>query len=262
MTRAQDFIFRYLSLIIFTVFLLLWEILARTNIISPMFFPQPSRIFTALISAIGSGEIFNHTICSLYRLLVGFIIGGSCGLIIGIMMGWSKRIRHFMNPFVSAIHPIPKIAILPLVMVIFGIGEVSKLALIALTALFPMLINAYDGVRQIQPVYLDVANNLKCSRWLVFKELVLPGSLPFVMSGVRLSINTAFLLTVAIELVSAERGLGAYIWMAWQTLRVEKIYAALVIISILGITINLIHSQATSWLVPWQSQKQIKNKKP
>ena len=229
---------RYLPLTVSVACLLLWEGLARSGLISVIFFPPPTRILESLYAAIVKDSLLYHTSRTMLRMFIGVSLGGGLGLLLGMLMGWSGRLRHFVDPFVAAVHPIPKIAIMPLIMVIFGIGETSKILLIALASFFPLLINSIAGVRQIQSVYFDVAQNFNCDRWHTFSHIIFPGSLPLILSGARLSLNVAFLITIAVELVSANDGLGAYIWLAWETLRIVEIYVALIIISILGVLMN------------------------
>lgn len=157
-----------------------------------------------------------------------------------------------VDPLVAATHPIPKLAILPIVMIIFGIGETSKLVIIALTVFFPMLINAMAGARQISPIHFEVASNYGASPLRVFWRVVVPGSLPFALAGARLALNVGLLLTIAVEMVSAQRGLGSMVWFAWQTLRTEELYASIFVTAALGVGFNTILQRLTAYLVPWQ----------
>ncbi len=172
-------------------------------------------------------------------------------------MGWPRWIRAAIDPLVAAIHPVPKIAILPLLMIIFGIGEASKLAVVAIATFFPMAINAMTGVCQISPIHFEMAKNYGAHPFKTFTRVVIPGSLPMVMAGARLAVNMALLLTIAVELVSAKEGLGALIWLAWETLRTEHLYAGLAVIVALGISFNGIIQLITARLIPWQKHLEI-----
>ena len=185
----------------------------------------------------------------------GALIGGAAGLSLGLLMGWSPRVRAIADPFVAAAHPIPKIAVLPLVLIIFGIGETSKIALIAVAAFFPMLINTMAGVRQIHPLHFEVAKNYGAGPWLVFRRVLWPGSLPLALAGARLALNTALVITVAVELLTARQGLGATIWLAWETMRTERLYVALLATAILGISFNLLLQFVAGRLAPWQIEQ-------
>jgi NitT/TauT family transport system permease protein len=172
-------------------------------------------------------------------------------------MGWSRSLRAALDPLVAAVHPLPKIAVLPLIMIIFGIGESSKIVVIAVGTFFPMLINSMAGVRQISPIHFEVAENYGASPFKVLTRVIIPGSLPLVLAGARLALNIALLLTIAVELVSAREGLGEMIWFAWQTLRTEELYASLVVIGALGVTFNLLLQALSQRLVPWHLEREV-----
>ena len=180
------------------------------------------------------------------------MLGGIPGMVLGLLMGWSRRLRIVIDPLIAAAHPIPKIAILPLIMIVFGIGESSKVIVVAVAVFFPMLINTMAGVRHIHPIHFEVAQNYGAGLIKVFTRIVVPGSLPMVLTGARLALNIALLLTIAVELVAAQEGLGAMIWFAWQTMRTEELYASLIVIAALGIGFNLLLQSLTKHLIPWR----------
>ncbi len=176
---------------------------------------------------------------------------------LGLLMGWSKRLRRVFDPIVAASHPLPKIAVLPLLLIILGIGESAKITAIALAAFFPMLINAMAGVQEIHPAHFELARGYGANRLQIFLRVVLPASLPMVMAGVRLAMNVAWLVTIAVEIVAASSGLGSMIWMARETMHTEEIYAALVVISLIGVCANWVLRELTLRLIPWQREKLI-----
>jgi ABC-type nitrate/sulfonate/bicarbonate transport system permease component len=231
----------------------LWELLARTEWISPTFFPPPSSIAAALVEAVRHGDLAGHASVTIVRVLAGFALGAGPGLLLGLAMGASSRLRAQLDPLVAAAHPIPKIAVLPLILVIFGIGEASKVVLAAVGAFFPMAINTMAGVRQISPIHFEVARSYGASKLRLFTRVVLPGSLPFALAGARLSLNVALMLTIAGELVAAQRGLGQMLWFAWQTFRIEEVYAGLLVISVIGIGLNGILGRFAVWVMPWHA---------
>jgi len=230
-----------------------WELLSRAGLISPLFFPPPSAIAVQLVGMLREGALLTDTAITVARVLVGFVLGAGAGMLIGLAMGVSPRIGAQLDPWVAALHPTPKIAVLPLILVIFGIGEASKVSLAALGAFFPMLINTVAGVRQISPIYFEVARSYGAGRWQLFTRVVLPGSLPLILAGARISINVALMLTIAAELVAAQRGLGQVIWFAWQTLRIEQVYAGLFVTAVLGILLSYGLERFSRWVMPWRS---------
>jgi ABC-type nitrate/sulfonate/bicarbonate transport system permease component len=248
---------KWLPLSIAFAVLILWESLVHMGWISPLFFPAPSFILVTFIKLIGSGKLSSNIMTSLIRLFLGFVLGGLFGLILGLLMGSSSRLRFIIDPFIAACHPIPKIAILPLFMIIFGIGESSKVIVVAVSTFFPMVINTMAGVRQISPIHFEVAKNYGASPTKIFLRVIVPGSLPLIFTGVRLALNMALLLTIAVELVSSQEGLGAMIWLAWQTLRTEELYVSLAVTAILGIIFNFLLERISLHLVPWQTEQEI-----
>jgi len=236
------------------VVLAAWELLSRTGTISPMFFPPPSSIAVVLWRMLLAGDLLVDLGITVVRVIVGFILGAGSAVLLGLVMGTSPRLGAQLDPWVAALHPTPKIAVLPLILVIFGIGEASKIIIAALGAFFPMLINTVAGVRQIPPIYFEVADSYGAGRLQMFRRVVVPGSLPLIMAGARISANVALMLTIAAELVAAQRGLGQVIWFAWQTLRIEEVYAGLFITSLLGITFAFVLERLTRWVMPWRSE--------
>jgi ABC-type nitrate/sulfonate/bicarbonate transport system permease component len=243
----------WISALVFVLFLGAWEGFSRLGWISQLFFPAPSKIISSLFSMIVSGKLMINLVSTLERLGLGFLMGAVPGLVLGLFMGWSSRLRRIVDPFIAAFHPLPKIAIFPIIMVIFGIGELSKIVAIALSTFFPILINSMAGVRQLSPVYFEVTRNYGANLWKTLRRVVIPGSLPSILSGIRIAMNLAMVITITVELVSATQGLGVIIWFAWQTMRIEELYASLVVTAVLGILLNLVLYQLSRKLVPWSA---------
>lgn len=227
-----------------------WELSARFELISPLFYPPPSEIAASLASLVKSGILISDLSASLKRIFSGFAIGGGAGLLVGLCMGWWRPLRLALDPLVAAVHPVPRLALLPLILLIFGIGETSRILVISMSCFFPLLINAIAGVRQIDPIHFEVARNFGARSPQVFLHVVLPGSLPSVMAGTRLSLISALKTTLAIELIIADRGLGHLVWQAWETFRPEELYATLVVIALLGIVMNAALKRLVAWSQP------------
>lgn len=246
-----------LTVSIILIALVAWELGVYVGWLSPLFFPPPSIIFLTFIKLIINKKLLDNTGMTLWRVFQGLLLGGIPGLILGLMMGWSHRLYRIINPFVAAGHPVPKIAVLPLIMIIFGIGESSKIIVIALTAFFPILINTALGVQQISPIHFEVGKNYGANLIKTFTRITFPGSLPMIIAGLRLSLNLALLIAIAVELVSAQKGLGAMIWLAWQTLRTEELYVSLSVAAVLGILFNFLLQYLIRYLVPWQTEQRV-----
>jgi len=233
------------------VILAIWETAIGLGWYRGIFFPAPSAIVRSLAASVASGTLGPHLGATLSRVVIGLLVGGTAGFLIGLAMGMWGRLRRIFDPLVAAAHPVPKLTLFPLFIVLAGIGEASKVMVVSTAAFFPMLINTMAGVRQISPIYFDVARNYGASPTQVFRRVLIPGSLPFALSGVRLAANVAFLSTVAVEMVMAERGLGSLIWLSWQVLRVEQLFATLSVIAGFGICLNASLTWLASRVAPW-----------
>src|ERR1700687_2742181 len=201
--------------------LLVWEIGAMTGRVDTRFFPSPSIIAAALVPMIQTGELWTHGSISLSRIAIGFVLGVIPGVAIGLEMGRFAPMRALSQPLIDATFPIPKIALLPLFILIFGIGEESKYAIIAVAIIYLVLINTVAGVRNIDRIYLDVARNFHASKLMMFTDVALPGALPQIITGMRLAMGVALLVIVSAEFVGARSGIGYLIWTSWQVFQVE-----------------------------------------
>jgi len=218
------------------------------------FLPSPWVIARATVQLTANGELGEHLGLTLVRLFIGFLAGTVPALIIGLAMGWSRRLRALLDPVVAVVYPLPKITLLPLIMLLIGVGEQAMILVVALAAFFPVLINSLAGVTAIEPLYFEVARAYRASRFQTFAKVILPGSLPMVMVGIRLGLGLALLTTVVVELTVATKGMGAMLWLSWETLRIERIYVATAVIAILGLLVNPLTQFLTRRLIPWKEQ--------
>lgn len=230
-----------------------WEILVRVGLLSPLYFPPPTAIARKLVALFVDGTFPDHGGTTLYRMGFGLTVGAGLGFLVGVAMGRSAPLRRVADPIVGALYPIPKIAILPMVMIFLGIGESSKLFVIALAAFFPMLISTLAAVLQIPSIYFEVATNYGSGRVDLLRRVILPASLPTVLGGFRIALNSVIHVTIAVEIVAAVTGLGSLVWFSWETLDVEKLYATIVVIAVLGILATYGLGVVSRKLVPWQA---------
>jgi ABC-type nitrate/sulfonate/bicarbonate transport system permease component len=246
---ARDRLISFVSPI---ALLVLWEILARTHVIDTRFFPAPSSILQTLIAMVETGELQRHTLASLRRLFIGMVVGGVPALVIGVTMGLNSALRSVVDPLISATYPIPKSSILPLALLVFGLGESSKIFMVAIGVFYPIAMNAMTGVREISKIYLDVGHNFKASRWNVFRTIALPGAMPMIMTGVKLGVGMGLVLIAISEMVGAKSGLGYLVWNAWETFAVDQMYVGLFVIALIGFVLTLILNEIEKILVPWK----------
>jgi ABC-type nitrate/sulfonate/bicarbonate transport system permease component len=233
--------------------LLAWEFAAQTGMIDVRFFPAPSSIIGKLVEMAGSGELTENVLISLQRIVLGFLLGGVPAILIGIAMGIWRPIRALVDPLIVATYPIPKSSLLPLILLIFGLGEMSKVMMVAIGVFYPMAINATAGVLQINQIYLDVGRSFKASPWDTFRTIALPGALPFIMTGVKLGAGLALILIAVAEMVGAKSGIGYMIWSAWETFAVAKMYVGLFVIALIGFAISLLLNEIERWVIRWKA---------
>lgn len=232
--------------------LLLWQGAAQTGLIDVRFFPAPTRIFSTFIALVKDGSLWDNTSATLLRLLWGGLIGGIPALLLGVATGLSKPLRAVLDPLIAATYPVPKSAIFPLLMLICGLGEASKIAMVAIGVFYPMLINTTTGVLEINKIYLDVGRNFRANPWQVFRTIALPGAVPHIISGIKLGFGLGLMLIAIAEMIGSKSGLGYMIWDAWELLSVEQMYVGLVVIAILGYGISLLLNEIERKLIPWK----------
>ncbi len=241
--------------IVWVVLLGIWEVLKRSGVQMGMFMPAPSSIGASLWGMISDGTLATHLVVTIIRIIGGLIGGAAAGLLLGLAMGMSTRLRRLMDPIVAALHPIPRLAFFPLLIVVFGVGESSKLAAVSLGAFFPMLLNTVAGVRGMNPVHLELARSYGASRRQMFLNVLLPGSLPLMLTGLRLSSNVAFHATIGVEMVGSRTGIGSLLWLSWQTFRIDQLYATLTVIAAVGIGLATLIRWITVRGAPWLAER-------
>lgn len=235
--------------------LVLWEILVRIGFLDARFFPAPSAIFVRMWELAVSGTLLTNTYVSLRRLFLGFWVGLVPGLLLGVTMGMSRSVRAALTPLVSGTYPIPKSALLPLILLIFGLGEMSKIVMVAIGVFYPVIMNTTSGVLQIAPIFYDVAHNCNASRRQVFRTVALPGAMPSIMTGVELGAGLGLILIAIAEMVGARSGLGYMIWNAWELYSVETMYVGLLVIALIGYVMSLLLNELARVLIPWKADQ-------
>jgi ABC-type nitrate/sulfonate/bicarbonate transport system permease component len=235
--------------------LVVWEILVRIGFLDARFFPAPSSVFTTMVQLIEDGSLWANTWATLQRLFWGFFLGGIPGLLLGIGMGLNRTLRAMIDPLISTTYPVPKSAIFPLILLIFGLGEWSKVVMVAIGVFYPVLINSTIGVMEINKIYLDVGRNFKASRWQTFRTIAFPGAVPNIMSGIKLGLGLGLMLIAIAEMIGAKSGLGYMIWNAWEILSVETMYVGLIVIAVMGVIFSLVLNEIERKLVPWKNSR-------
>lgn len=252
--KTTTLFIRTLSVLSPLTLLLLWELLARFQIIDIRLFSSPSSIIQTFFPLLFSGELLYNTAISVQRVILGFLAGSIPGILIGMSMGLSPLVRSAIEPMIAATYPIPKLAIMPLILLVFGLGETSKVFTIAIGVFYLVVINTMAGVLNIDKIYLDVAKNFGASRKDFYLTVAFPGALPMIFAGLKLGMGMALILIVAAELSAAKAGVGWMIWRSYDMFDIEQMFVALMTLSVLGYIFSIALDILERWVLPWKQQ--------
>jgi NitT/TauT family transport system permease protein len=236
----------------FALVLLLWQGAVSSGLLSPVFLPSPWSILLAFRDLAVSGELWRHLSASLLRIGAGWLLGTAAGLALGFAMGLFSLARSVGLPLVSALFPIPKIALLPLLILWLGIGEPSKVATIALGVFFPTVIATFSGVDGVPRNLIRMAQSFEMPFAAIVAKVVLPGALPAIIAGFRISASIALLLVVAAEMIGAQQGIGAFVLSAGNLMQTDQLMAGVATLSLLGLCIGALLSALERWLLKWR----------
>jgi len=233
--------------------LAVWEALSRTGVLDPRFFPPPSVILRLLVAMVDSGELLFHIGVSVRRVLLGFVLGAVPAVILGLSMGLARPVRALLMPVVSAIYPIPKIAIYPLVIFYLGIGEASKVSIVALSIFFLVLLNTMAGVLGLDRRYFQIARAYGAGPRELFTTVALPGAMPAIFTGLKLGMGFALIVIVGAELLGSDAGIGFLIWRSYQIFAIDQMYVGLLVTAVLGWLATISLDGLERVAMPWRS---------
>lgn len=252
--RARRLRARDLALAILTpvVLLVLWEVAALTGVLDARLFTPPSAIAVRGWEMIVSGELWVHVGATLARLVAGLLIGAVAGVLAGLLMGVWRPLRAALGPTFTALYALPKIAILPLLLLVFGLTETPKVLAVAISVFFVMQINTLAGIVQIDPRILEAARAYRATGFKLFRHVLLPGATPLIITGLRVSAGMAVIVVVAVEFVASNNGLGYLIWNSWQLFQPETMYVGLITVSLIGALVTALVIGLERLLLPWR----------
>jgi NitT/TauT family transport system permease protein len=234
--------------------LLLWQLLLMAGIGDRRFVPAPSDIALRYWQMLASGELIYHSAVTLYRVFAGFFIGIVPAIAAGLLMAMFRPVRIFFDPLIATLFPIPKIALMPLLLLAFGFGDASKVALVVIAVFFPVVVNTYVGAANIEKIYWDVARNFGASQAVIFRRIVFFGALPMIFAGLRIALAVSFIVLVAAEFVATKAGIGYLIWNSWELLQVDVMFVGIVTVGILGLIATVILQEIERLVIPWKSE--------
>lgn len=244
---------RYRGLVIPVGLLVIWEVAARLGWINPVLLTSPTAIVHAGIIAIDDGELWPNLQASLVRMLLGWLTGAVIGLVLGAMIGLSRLGERLFGPTFNAFRQVAPFAWIPLISVWFGLGESSKIAFIAIVALYPVVVNTYEGIRSVPKEFVEVARVFDFSLWQLLRRVVIPAATPAILSGLELAFLYAWLATIGAEyLLNANGGIGVLIESAQERLAMDIVFLGVIISGLVGFGISVVTQAARSRLLGWR----------
>jgi ABC-type nitrate/sulfonate/bicarbonate transport system permease component len=241
------------ALISFATFFLIWEALVDLRGIQPIYLPAPSLIVGTLVSMTLDGTILFHLGFTLLRIFSGFAIAAAIGVGLGIAMGMSQLCARILDPWIAALYPLPKISLIPLLIIWLGTGEIYKISIAVFSAFLPIVITTYAGIRQIEPDLLLTAADLGANKRQTQFKIVVPAAVPSIVAGLQLGMGIAIIMVVAAEMIggSGQTGIGYLLISAGQVLETEKVFACLIVLAVVGGAILKGQDYASRFFAPW-----------
>lgn len=218
--------------------------------------PPPPKVVLALWTAIANGSLFVNIGWSLYRVVIGFVIGVALAVLMGCTAGWFRYAGYVLNPIIESIRPIPALAYIPLVIVWVGIDEPARILIIVLAVFKPTVVNTRQGMKEVPNIYVEAAESLGASRFATFWRVAFPNAIPYIMAGMRTGLATGFLALVAAELIASSNGLGFLISNAGQNLQIDVVLMGIVVIGVVATLLDAIAVRAQAYLTRWSEVRQ------
>lgn len=255
--RGDHLLLRILPTASFVLFLILWEALVRLRGIAPIVLPAPSAIFDYLVLMTIEGSILYNLGVTFIRIVVGFFIAGSLGILVGVLMGMSRVIARVLDPWIAALYPLPKISLIPLLIIWLGTGETYILTLSVISAFFPVVISTYAGIRQADQNLVRAARDLGANTRQIQMKVIIPAAIPSIFSGLQLGMGVTIILVVAAEMIggSTQSGMGYVLIRYGQIMETEKVFAGLIVLAVFGAVIIKTQSYIERLIAPWATGK-------
>ena len=243
---------RLMSLLLFAALLLLWELYVRFSGVPAFIIPSPTSTIIALKNGLVSGLFVEHFLITLTEVASGFVLGSTIGFVLGVAIATNRYVAYFVYPYIIVVQSIPKVAIVPLIVLWFGLGITSKIIAAALICFFAVMVNTIAGLRSVDEDRIDLMRSLDASKSQIFRMLQLPAALPFIMAGLEIALTFALIGAIVAEFLGAERGLGMLMQSMNFSMDVAGSFSILVVLAVLGITLNQIVAFARRRLIFWE----------
>lgn len=254
--HKKMFAWRLLPWIVPITLLLLWHLLTATGVITVKILPSPTSVFQAGSQLVQSGELLKHMGVSAQRALTGLVLGGGIGFLLGLLTGLFSVAEGLLDSAIQMFRTIPNLAMIPLVILWFGIGEETKIFLIALGVFFPLYLNTYHGIRNIDPGLKEMGRVYGLRGWGLFRQVIFPGALPSILVGVRFALGSMWLTLIAAEALAAERGIGYMTTTAREFMQTDIVVVGTLLYALLGKLADVITRMLERHLLAWHPNYQ------
>lgn len=233
-------------------FFAVWELLPRLGIVSSAFLSPPSDVLVAIQQLVTSGQLGKHVLASLQRSLAGLLLAIAAGVALGLLMGVIRRLEQFLDPLLQLFRQVSALALFPVFLLFFGIGEASKIAIIFWAAFWPVLLNTISGVKQVEKLLIHSAISMGASRGFIFRKVILPAASPSIFTGVRLAGAYSITALVAAEMIGSHAGLGFLTLNSQEIFQIPSMYAGIVLLALLGLALNYVLAVIEKRLTRWR----------
>jgi NitT/TauT family transport system permease protein len=251
--RLAERVLPTLSIVLVVV---VWEFVVRWRGIAPIFLPAPSSIAVYLWRMIADGSMEYHLGVTLLRIFAGFFVAAVAGIALGLLMGMSRIVARVADIWIATLYPLPKISLIPLLIIWLGTGEAYRIVISAITAFFPIVMSTYVGIRQVDRGLIKAAKDLGAGTRQIQFKVVVPAAMPSILNGLQLGMGVAIILVVAAEMIggSSQSGMGYLLISAGQVMETERVFAALVVLAVMGAAIIKLQQWSDRKIAPWIDQ--------
>jgi NitT/TauT family transport system permease protein len=255
--RREKIVSLLLGSSVILLFLIGWELLFQFKVVNPLFISAPSRVVLAGITIIRDGSLLTHLATSGTEFALGYGAAIVIGFPVGIMLGWFKLVRSAFGPFIAAMQATPRIALMPLFIIWFGLGITSKIVVVMLSAIFPLIVNLQAAMNTIDADLVRVARSYGATRWQIFRSVALPTSIPFLITGLRLAAGRGLLGVIVAELFGGSQGIGYMIQYAGSTFQTDKVFAGVLVVAVAGITLDFTLDRVGRHYDKWRGEAAV-----
>ena len=236
----------------FVLVIVVWQVLHMAEVVSPALLPAPREVFDAGVRLASRGVLLDHMIASTTRVLLGVVIGVTLAIPVGFALGWFPAVRNFLDPLINFFRALPPIALVPLVVVYVGIGEEGRLFVLIYASFFPATVVIYEGITAIESIFVRAAQVLGANGFELFRKVVLPFTVPHILTAFRVALGVAWATLVAAELVAARTGLGAMIQDASNFFQIPVIFLGIIVIGAIALLMDAVVRMGVARLVAWR----------